>query len=341
MMMVLAFIGGLVALALGGELLIRSASRLATELGVSRLFIGLTVVAFGTSAPEAVVSIVAAVEGSSDLAMGNVVGSNILNILFILGLSALILPLTVSAQLVRIDVPIMIGASALCLLLGLDGRLGRWEGLFLLVLLVANIGFGYRQGLRTAVKADPSGESVDPLAPADLPRRLPPWKRRSTNILVILASLALLVLGSRWLVASASALARWLGFSELVIGLTVVAAGTSLPEVATSVMAVIRGERDIAVGNVVGSNIFNLLGVLGAAALIAPEGVIVASTLRSFDLPIMLASAALCLPIVFSQRTVSRWEGGILLTGYVVYTILILLRASEQEVVQAVQATLG
>jgi cation:H+ antiporter len=330
-MMVLAFLGGLVALALGGELLIRSASRLASDLGVSRLFIGLTVVALGTSAPEAVVSVVAAVHGSSDLAMGNVVGSSILNVLFILGLSALITPLAVSAQLVRFDVPVLLGVSVLCLLLGLDGVVGRLDGLLLLALLAAHIVLGYRKGLR-AGGPDCSSEAAGALqAPEGLPRRVAPWKARSLKVIVFITSLFLLVIGSRWLVMSASALARWLGLSELVIGLTVVAAGTSLPEVATSVLAAVRGERDIAVGNVIGSNIFNILGVLGLSAVVAPTGVAVSPALIGFDLPVMVAVAALCLPIFFNGMTVFRWEGGLLLGYFVLYTTYILLRATEHD----------
>jgi cation:H+ antiporter len=330
-MMVLAFLGGLAALAAGGELLIRSSTRLATDLGVSRLFIGLTVVAFGTSAPEAVVSVVAAVGGSSDLAMGNVVGSSIFNVLFILGLSALILPLAVSARLVRFDVPVMLGVTVLCLLLGFDGHVGRWDGFLLLVLLVAHVLLGYRQALRAHRGSGPYQASAQASAPAGLPRPLAPEKARFLSVLIVLGSLVLLVVGSRWLVASASAFARWLGLSELVIGLTVVAVGTSLPEVATSVMAAMRGERDIAVGNVVGSNIFNILGVLGLSAVLAPSGVVVSPALLAFDLPVMVAVAALCLPIFFNGMTVFRWEGGLLLLYFVAYTAYIVLRAAEHD----------
>ncbi|MBM4372639.1 MAG: calcium/sodium antiporter [Deltaproteobacteria bacterium] len=330
-MTVLAFLGGLVALAAGGELLIRSSSRLATDLGVSRLFIGLTVVAFGTSAPEAVVSVVAAVEGQSDLAMGNVVGSNIFNVLFILGLSALIVPLSVSMQLIRIDVPLMVGVSLLCLVLGLDGSVGRWDGLILLTLLVGHVVLGYRLGLRAQQKTQASGDPPRPLAAEGLPRQPVPWKARSLNLLVVVASLVLLVVGSRWLVASATVLARWLGLSELVIGLTVVSAGTSLPEVATSVMAAIRGERDIAVGNVVGSNIFNILGVLGLSAVVAPSGLVVSPALLAFDVPVMVAVAVVCLPIFFTGMTVFRWEGVLLLTYFAIYMSYILFRAVQHD----------
>ena len=328
---VLTFVFGLAVLAAGGELLIRSSSRLASDLGVSRLFIGLTVVAFGTSAPEAVVSVTAALRGSSDLALGTVIGSSILNVLFILGLSALIIPLAVSVQVVRFDVPVLVGVSVLCLLLGLDGVVGRWDGLLLLAVLVVHVFVIYRKGLQSKDSDPQSPVQRGPEAPAGVPRPLAPWKGRAVNVLIVVASFVLLALGSRWLVESASTLARWLGLSDLVIGLTVVAAGTSLPEVATSVMAAMRGERDIAVGNVIGSNIFNILGVLGLAASLAPGGVTVSPAVLAFDVPVMVAAAVLCLPIFFNGMTVFRWEGGLLLGYFVIYTTYILLRAAEHD----------
>jgi cation:H+ antiporter len=225
-------------------------------------------------------------------------------------------------------------------MLGFDGSVGRWDGVILLALLVGHIVLGYRLGLRAQQGARASSESHRPLAPEDLPRHAAPWKARSLNILVVVASLALLVVGSRLLVTSATALARWLGLSDLVIGLTVVAAGTSLPEVATSVVAAIRGERDIAVGNVVGSNIFNVLGVLGLSAVLAPSGVAVSPTLLAFDVPVMVAVAVLCLPIFWSGMTVFRWEGGLLLTYFVLYTAYILLRATEHDVLRGFAAAI-
>jgi cation:H+ antiporter len=335
----LTFVLGLVLLAVGGELLVRSSSRLAGNLGVSRLFIGLTVVAFGTSAPESVVSVMAVLGGSSDLALGNVIGSNIFNVLFILGLSALIIPLAVSTQLVRFDVPFLMGVSVLSLLLGLDGSFGRLDGLLLLAVLVVHIFIGYRKGLRSN-ESNPQAAPV-PEALACLPRRSALSKGRAVNVLIIVASLALLVLGSHWLVKSVSTLARWMGLSEMVIGLTVVAAGTSLPEVATSVMAALRGERDIAVGNIIGSNIFNILGVLGFAATLAPSGVTVSPALLAFDLPVMVAVAAVCLPIFFNGMTVFRWEGGLLLGYFVIYTTYILLRAAEHDALRGFALVVG
>lgn len=325
----LSFLFGLAVLLAGGEMLVRSSSRLASELGVSRLFIGLTVVAFGTSAPEAVVSVVAAFKGASDLALGNIVGSNIFNVLFILGASALILPLMVSTQLVRFDIPMLVGISFLVLFFGRDGTVGRGEGLFFLALLVVHMAVGYRLGKLAGVGDPKAKVRPVPEAPAGLPRRLVRIKGRWLNVSLVLFSLVLLVVGSRLLVETASTLARWLGLSELVIGLTIVAAGTSLPEVATSVMAAWRGERDIAVGNVIGSNIFNILGVLGISSLLAPGGITVPPSVGGFDLPVMVAVAVLCLPVCLSGMTIYRWEGGLLLGYFVMYTVYILLQASE------------
>lgn len=330
-MTLLTFALGLVVLAAAGELLIRGSARLAADLGVSRLFIGLTVVAFGTSAPEAVVSLMAALGGQSDLALGNVVGSSIFNVLLILGLASLIVPLSVSAQLVRFDLPFLVFVSALCFALCHDGRVGVLDGLVLLSLLAAHIFFSYRTGARLARKGNAPRGSVLSENAVDLPRASVPRSGRARNALLVVVSFGLLVLGSRWLVTSAATMARWLGLSELVIGLTVVAVGTSLPEVATSVMAAMRGERDLAVGNVIGSNIFNVLGVLGASASLAPGGVVVPPALLAFDFPVMLAVTVLCLPIFFTGMRISRWEGALLLGYFVLYNAYVLLRATEHD----------
>lgn len=330
----LLFVLGLGLLTAGGELLVRSASRLASNLGVSRLFIGLTVVAFGTSAPEGVVSVTAALSGASDLALGNVIGSCIFNVLFILGLSAVIIPLAVSSQVVRFDVPVLVVVSVSCLLLSLDGVVGRLDGVLLLAALLAHVFVSYRKGLAAADGGHAATPARGPEAAEGLPRPPMRWTGSAANLVVIIFGLGLLVLGSRLLVASASTVARALDLSELVIGLTVVAAGTSLPEVATSVMAALRGERDIAVGNVIGSSIFNILGVLGLSSVVAPEGIAVAPAVLSFDLPVMVAVAVLCLPIFFNGMTVFRWEGALLFGYFLLYTTYILLRGTEHDALQ-------
>jgi cation:H+ antiporter len=317
---ILAFLFlGLVLLVVGGEFLVRGASGLALKLGVSRLFIGLTVVAFGTSAPEAFVSVAAALGGSADLSVGNVVGSNIFNVLFILGISALILPLTVSTRLVRFDAPFLVGVSILLLLLSANGSLGRLEGLGLMALLLLHTWLAYRYGVR-ASDGQAALPPLVPQTPPDFPRHRRVRNTLPVNLLLVLAGLGLLVLGSHWLVQSSVTLARLLGIPELVIGLTIVAAGTSLPEVATSVIAAIKREPDLAVGNIIGSNIFNILGVLGLSAVVAPGGLKVSSTIQTLDGPVMVMAALICLPLMHSGLVLKRWEGALLLAGYLGYT---------------------
>ena len=325
-MTILMLIAGLVLLIAGGELLVRGASKLAVSLGLSPLVVGLTVVAFGTSSPEFAVSIQAALSGQVDIALGNVVGSNIFNVLFILGLSALIAPLVVSAQVVRQEVPIMIGASLLLAAFAMDGSIVRWEAGVLFGLLLAYLTFLVIQSRREsqAIQAEYAG---DPHLGAQRH-----WDDRlPIQLLLIVAGLVLLVFGSRWLVAAAVSIAQSFGVSELVIGLTIVAAGTSLPEVAASVMAAIRGQRDIAVGNVIGSNTFNIMGVLGLSGLIAPLPLVVPQSLLEFDLLVMLAVAFACLPVFFTGATIARWEGAVFLGYYCAYATFLVMTAQQHE----------
>ena len=316
--------GGLILLVAGAEGLVRGASRLAAAAGISPLVIGLTVVAFGTSAPELAVSLKSSLAGQADVALGNVVGSNIFNVLFILGLSAVIVPLIVAQQLVRLDVPLMIGVSLLVWVLSLDGAIGRWEGALLFAGIVAYTLFLIFQSRREKNKA-----VADEYAGEYAEREPRTWQRTLLNIALAIGGLVLLVLGARWFVDGATQLARAFGLSELIIGLTIVAAGTSMPEVATSIVAALRGERDIAVGNVVGSNIFNLLAVLGLTAFVAPgEGIAVARGMVTVDLPFMVAVAVACLPIFFTGHTIARWEGLIFLAYYGVYTAYLFLTAT-------------
>ncbi|MCE8021610.1 calcium/sodium antiporter [Halomonas sp. MCCC 1A11036] len=311
---------GLVLLILGAEGLVQGASRLAARLGLSPLIIGLTVVAFGTSAPELVVSLKAAFSGQAGIAMGNVVGSNIFNVLFILGVSALIVPLAVAQQLIRLDIPLMIVLSLVVLAMALDGSIGRLDGGLLVLGLVAYTGFLLRQGRRQAPANEPAVDNREAS-----PR--PGWQ----DALYVIGGLAMLVAGSRLFVDSAVVMAAWFGVSDQVVGLTVVAAGTSLPEVVTSIVAALRGQRDIAVGNVVGSNIFNLLGVLGLTGLIAPAGIAVTEAMLSLDLPVMVAVAVACLPICFTARAIDRWEGAVLLGYYLAYTAYLILAATHHD----------
>lgn len=320
---------GLALLVAGAEILVKGASRIATTLGLSPLVIGLTIVAYGTSAPEMAVSIQASLNGQADISLGNVVGSNIFNVLLILGLSAVVTPLIVAKQLVRLDVPIMVGVSALLLMFGMDGTISRVDGIILAIGSVIYTVFLIYQGREEEVEEDLEESSK------------PAIQRWLTNIGFIGGGLALLVLGSHWLVSGAIAIARAIGLSELVIGLTIIAAGTSLPELATSIVASMRGKRDIAVGNVVGSNIFNILAVLGFSAIVSPDGVTVAAAAIRFDIPVMVTVAIACLPIFFSGNIITRWEGFLLLAYYAAYTAYLVLASTNHDALPIFSWVLG
>jgi cation:H+ antiporter len=322
-LMFVYLIGGFILLVLGAEVLVRGAARLAARFGISPLVIGLTVVAFGTSAPEMAVSTQSAFLGQGDIAIGNVIGSNIFNVLFILGLSALFTPLIVSRQLVRLDVPIMIAAGFLAWLLAMDGSYSRLDGLILFACIITYTSYL----IISSLKAWKSGQALniddEYNTPADSQRFA--WL---INTVYILAGLVLLVVGSNLLVSGAVSLAQALGLSELVIGLTIIAVGTSLPELATSLIAAWRGERDIAVGNIVGSNLFNLLAVLGLAGLVSPEKIAVARNAIAFDFPVMLAVMVACLPIFFAGYRINRWEGAMFLGYYIAYTAYLIMQSN-------------
>jgi cation:H+ antiporter len=321
--------GGLVILVGGGEFLVRGASKLAAAVLISPLVIGLTVVAFGTSAPELAVSVQAAFQGKPDLAVGNVVGSNLFNVLFILGLSALIVPLFVASEFIRRDVPVMIGVSVLFLLLSLDGNIGRIDGCLLFAGVVVYSCWCIRESRKeekAAVVAEIAPGFSGEIVPKGNPKfGISLW----TNSALIVVGLVMLVVGSTGLINGATTIARHFGFSELVIGLTIVAAGTSLPELATSVIAAIKGERDIAVGNVVGSNIFNILCVLGCSGLVSPNGVDVSAAAIKFDIPVMIAVAVACWPIFATGNMIARWEGAVFLLYYLAYTTHLILQATS------------
>lgn len=322
-MVILFLLLGLALLVVGAEALVRGSSRLASALGISPLVIGLTVVAFGTSSPELAVSVQSAFAGNASIAVGNVVGSNIFNVLMILGLSAIVIPLTVSRQLIRFDVPIMIAVSVLVLLLGLDGRIGRFEGLLLFAGVMGYTIFLIRQSRKETKRAQ------DEFSNEYAAKETQGIGTMLKNIALTIGGLALLVLGSDWLVDSAVKIAQYLGVSDLVIGLTVVAAGTSMPELVTSIVAAKRGERDIAVGNIVGSNLFNLMCVLGLSAAVSPIGIPVEAAALRFDIPVMIAVAVSCFPIFFSGMVISRGEGLLFTFYYVAYTAYLVLSALQ------------
>jgi cation:H+ antiporter len=311
---------GLVLLVVGADLLVKGAARLAGSFGIPALVIGLTVVAFGTSAPELAVSVKAAYSGQAELAIANVVGSNIFNVLFILGAAAMISPLIISRQLIRQDVPIMVLISIVALLMTLDGKISRLEAGILFAGLLSYTWFLFRQG--KAKGADTVDEEVE----AMLKSNTPAWQ----NILLVVGGLILLVLGARWLVESAVEIARAWGVNEAVIGLTIVAAGTSLPEVVTSIVATIRGERDIAVGNVVGSNIFNILCVLGLSGLVSPIPLLAGEQMAMVDIPVMVGVAVLCVPLFFIGSVLNRIEGLLFMLLYIAYTWYLVAMALKE-----------
>lgn len=317
MITALLFIGGLVGLIAGAEILVRGGSSIARRTGLSPVVIGLTVVAFGTSAPEFAVSIGAATRNEADLAVGNIVGSNIANVLLVLGLAAVIGGgLTVARRITRVDVPIVIGASVLVLLLALDGSLSRLDGALLVATLVIYLGWLLRTARREPA-AVASYVSEVPTEPARTPV--------AVDVLLIIGGLILLAAGANALVNAATDVAEALGLSQLVIGLTVVAIGTSLPEIATSVLAAFRGERELAVGNAIGSNLFNLLAVLGGTALISGIPIAVARGAQTIDIPVMIAASVACLPLFATGYLLSRWEGAVFVAYYLAYVIWLVL----------------
>lgn len=309
---VIFFVVGLGALYLGADVLIRGASRLARDLGVNALVIGLTVVAMGTSMPELLVGTVASVRDSGDIAIGNVVGSNVANIALILGVAALIRPIRVQMRLLVREVPIMIFASLAFYVFALDGLLSRWDGLALAAGFLA-----YTLYLLDGARRE------SPAIEVEYQRFVPTGGGLGTHLLLTVVGLATLLGGAHMVVSGAAATARVLGISELAVGLTVVALGTSLPELATAVAASVQDEGDILVGNVVGSNVFNLLSVLGAASLARPITV-VESVIR-VEAPVMLAVSVIVLPFVWTTLRLTRWEGAILLAAYIAFIVLLAL----------------
>ena len=324
---------GLLILVGGGELLVRGASALAARWGLSPLVVGLTVVAVGTSAPEFAVTVQAVLRDQTDLAVGNVVGSNIVNVLLILGVAALILPLAVKEQLVRVDVPVMIALSVLLLLFALDGNVSFVDALVLLVSWLVHTTAIVVLSRRETALARPGGQTVETAdgSEASAERTAAPDPGVTMSVVLIAAGIALLVAGANLLVTGAVNIASSLGLGGLIIGLTVVAVGTSLPELVTSLVAAIRGERDIAIGNVVGSCIANIGLVLAVPALFADGGIPVAPAAIALDIPLMVATAVVVAPIIITGFTVERWEGALFIALYLAYLAYLVLDATGHQ----------
>jgi len=332
---------GLLILVAGGELLVRGASTMASRWGLSPLAVGLTVVAVGTSSPELAVSVGAVLRGEMDLAVGNVVGSNIANVLLILGVAALVLPLAVKEHLVRIDVPAMIVASVALLFCALDGVISTLDGILLLGLMLSHTILTVTLSRRvtapkTHVPVQAATKDVgEPHEGAKTTRDGDAGSAATLTtpiaVLLVLVGIALLAGGANLLVTGAVNVATSLGVSGLVVGLTIVAVGTSMPELITSVVAALRGERDIAVGNVVGSCIANIGLVLGLPALFTSGGIPVASAAIAVDIPLLLAAAVVVAPIAFTGFTVQRWEGALLVGLYLAYVAYVVLDATGHQ----------
>lgn len=308
---VLYLVGGLIMLFIGAEGLIRGSSNLAIKIGITPLVVGLTVVAFGTSTPELVVSLKAALLGNSSISLGNVVGSNIANIALILGVAALIRPLDVHANVIMREIPIMIVITVLFLFLLIDGELGFIDGLIFVIGLVIYL----------IVNVLLARKEKNPEVDSEFKEGLKSKLGVPVSIVLMLAGLGLLILGANLFVQSAVAIAKLFNVSDAIIGLTIVAIGTSLPELITSIVAAFKNEADIAIGNVVGSNIFNILGILGITALIIP---ISSVGLGYVDLGVMLFTAIILFPLSRTGFSISRFEGAILLVGYAGYIFYLL-----------------
>lgn len=318
---VLFFLFGLIMLVGGAHYLVKGTSGLASRLGIPAIVIGVTVVAFATSSPEIAVSLDAISSGKAELALGNVIGSNILNILLIVGVSAIIVPIKIQHRIIWQDIPIMISVTFLVYLLALDQELDMWDGIILLALFAGFVGFQVYETFN--MQREPQQAEQ----PDDNVKGQPVW----LQIFYTIGGLLLLIFGAQWLVESAVIMAKNWGMSELIIGLTIIALGTSLPELATSVVAAWKGESDIAVGNVVGSNIFNLLLVLGISAVFATGGLQVSKAALALDLPFLLAVSIACLPILFTGHEIARWEGYLFIAYYAIYTIYLILNTTQHK----------
>lgn len=308
---IIFIIVGVVMVLKGADLLTEHASALARRMNVPEIIIGLTIVAAGTSAPELFVSLVSALKGTPDMAVGNVVGSNTMNAMLIVGCAAMVAPMTISRSTVKKDIPFSVGASILLMLLALNSYLGRVDGIVLLLGFAAFMTYTLMQA-KKPVESVPATEPTSPTTPTSPTKPTPVW----LPILWLIAGLAMLVVGSNLFVDSASSVALSLGISEGVVGLTVVAGGTSLPELATSVVAARKGQSAIAIGNVIGSNVFNILAILGLTATISPLAI---EGITTVDMAVMLGSVSLVWLFSFTKFKVERWEGALLVVGYMVY----------------------
>ena len=315
------FLLGLLTVIGGAELIVRGASVLAARVGISPMVIGVTVVAIGTSTPELAIAIDAASRGSGALALGNVAGSNTLNILFILGLVALIRPVVPPSRVIRFDLPVLVGATALLLLLAADGVVGRLDGVLLLTL-----GFLYSFVVVRAARRESIEVRIRFAREFNVPRSVIASTGRVVRAAIgLVAGLPVVIVGADLLVDGAVAIARDLGTPEAVIGLTIVAIGTSAPELVTAIVAALRREHDLAVGNLIGSSIFNIVLILGTAALVPADGISVGQAALWIDLSVMLGTAIVCVPVIMTGNRISRLEGAAFVAAYLAYLSALVL----------------
>jgi len=316
----LLFLVGVAAVVGGAELVVRGGARLAARLGIPPLIIGLTVVAIGTSFPELAVGIDAALQGNGALAVGNIAGTNTFNLLFILGLVAVIRPLPLDSQTIRFDLPFIIASAFVLFLMGIDGWITTLEGVVLIAGAVVFTGLTVRNARResVAVRAEFDGEYAPRVSTH-------PTRQVVVNAAMLLAGLAVIAVGADWLVDGAVELARLFGVTDAFIGLTVVAIGTSAPEIVTAIVATLRNERDIAVGNLIGSSVYNILLILGVTSVIPAGDIPVPPELAFVDIPVMLAATIACIPVFITNRLVTRLEGAIFVSAYVAYFTYLLI----------------
>ena len=329
MIAIVLFIAGLGLLVAGAEMVVRGASSVAVLLGISPMVIGLTIVSVGTSAPELAVGIVAASTDNGGLAVGNIAGTNVLNLLFILGLSALLRPLPLHLQIFKLELPMIVLAAGLMTVLAWDGRLSRLDGA---VMLAAGIGYTLallhltrQSAKRSKAQQEELKEFEEEYGPQSVAAPPPGWRARLWYGLLLLGGIAITVLGAELLVRGAADIARALGVSNMIIGLTIVAVGTSAPELVTTILSTLKNDRDVAVGNLLGSSIYNILIILSITCIVAPRGLPVERDLLLFDIPLMAGVALGAIPVFITGKRISQWEGGLGVAIYVSYMVWLIL----------------
>ncbi|OBC01091.1 sodium:calcium antiporter [Mycobacterium sp. 852013-50091_SCH5140682] len=319
------FMAGLIALTVGAELMVRGSTNIAARLGISPILIGLTVVSIGTSLPELAIGITAAAEGSGELAVGNIAGTNVVNILFILGLSALLRPLAIETRTLRFDLPVMAGAAVLLWVLAVDGVLSRPDGAVLVCGAIA-----YSAALIRSSRSERSEVVTEyalayPSGGGTEGDRIPRGRRAVLDPVMMVGGIVVIVVGAEWLVTGAVGMARGFGVSDALIGLTVVAIGTSAPELVTTIVSTVRGQRDVAIGNLMGSSVYNILLILGVTCLVPAHGLRLSSSLVWIDIPIMVAATLVCIPILITGRRLHRGEGAAMVAAYLAYLTVLLM----------------